>query len=123
LLVGGAGMRRGRRDPEHLRLGDTVDWWRVDAIEEGRLLRLAAEMRLPGRAWLQFEVDSDGARGSTLRQTALFDPKGLGGRVYWYALWPLHQYVFAGMLRAMARAAQAEPVPARIDAVRAPKER
>ena len=112
LLVGGAGMRRGRRDPEHLRLGDTVDWWRVEAIEEGRLLRLAAEMRLPGRAWLQFEVDSDGASGSTLRQTALFDPKGVGGRLYWYALWPVHQYVFAGMLRAMARAAQAEPVPA-----------
>jgi len=112
LLVGGAGMRRGRRDPEHLRVGDTVDWWRVEAVEDGRLLRLAAEMRLPGRAWLQFEIDLDGTSGSTLRQTALFDPRGLGGLVYWYSLWPLHQYVFAGMLRAMARAVQTEPAPA-----------
>ncbi len=110
LLAGGAGMRRGRGDPQHLRTGDTVDWWRVEAVEDNRLLRLAAEMRLPGRAWLQFEIDSDGGAGSTLRQTALFDPNGLGGLIYWYSLWLIHQYVFAGMLRAMARAALAEPV-------------
>ena len=105
LLVGGVGLRRGRRDPEHLTPGDTLDFWRVEAYEPGRLLRLAAEMRLPGRAWLQFEVDADGATNSTLRQTALFDPRGLGGLLYWYALWPIHQYVFGGMIRAIAGAA------------------
>jgi hypothetical protein len=107
LLAGGAGLRRGRRHPERLRVGDTLDWWRVEDIEPDKLLRLAAEMRLPGRAWLQFEVDSNGDGGSTIRQTALFDPAGLVGRLYWYALWPLHHYVFAGMLRAIARRAEA----------------
>jgi hypothetical protein len=107
LLAGGAGLRRGRRDPDHLRPGDTLDWWRVEAMETDKLLRLAAEMRLPGRAWLQFEVGSNGEGGSTIRQTALFVPAGLVGRLYWYALWPLHQYVFAGMLRAIGRRALA----------------
>lgn len=106
LLVGGAGLRRGRRDPEHLRPGDTLDFWRVEAVEPDRLLRLAAEMRLPGRAWLQFEVEAQGDR-SIIHQTAIFDPVGLFGQLYWYALWPLHQYVFGGTLRALARAALA----------------
>ncbi len=106
LLVGGPGMRRGRRDPEQLAPGDTLDFWRVEAIEPDRLLRLSAEMRLPGRAWLQFEVDPSGT-GSTIRQTAIFDPAGLFGQIYWYALWPLHQAVFGGTLRALARAALA----------------
>ncbi|MEP6473029.1 MAG: SDR family oxidoreductase, partial [Gemmatimonadota bacterium] len=97
LLVGGPGMRRGRRDPEQLAPGDTLDFWRVEAIEPDRLLRLSAEMRLPGRAWLQFEVDPSGT-GSTIRQTAIFDPAGLFGQIYWYALWPLHQAVFGGTL-------------------------
>ncbi|MEP7325995.1 MAG: SDR family oxidoreductase [Gemmatimonadota bacterium] len=105
LLVGGPGMRRGRRDPEHLVPGDTLDFWRVEAIEPDRLLRLAAEMRLPGRAWLQYEVDPSGD-GSTIRQTAIFDPAGLFGQIYWYLLWPVHQVVFGGTLRALARAAQ-----------------
>jgi len=104
LLVGGVGMRRGRRDPELARVGDTIDCWRVEAFVQDRLLRLSAEMRLPGRAWLEFEVEGD-ARGSTIRQTALFDPIGLGGLAYWYAIYPLHQLVFAGMLRALATAA------------------
>ncbi len=104
LLVGGVGSRRGRRSPELLSPGDTVDFWRVEAVEPGRLLRLRAEMRLPGRAWLQFEVEGD-ARGSEIRQTAEFDPVGLLGLAYWYGLWPLHQLVFAGMLRGIARAA------------------
>lgn len=107
LLAGGAGIRRGRRDPDELRPGDTLDWWRVEAVEPGRLLRLAAEMRVPGRAWLQFEVDPAGDARSTIRQTALFDPAGVVGQAYWYALWPLHQYVFAGMLRAIGRRAEA----------------
>jgi len=75
LLVGGVGLRRGRRDPGHLIVGDPLDFWRVEAIEPGRLLLLAAEMRLPGRAWLVFEIESDGP-GSVIRQTALFDPVG-----------------------------------------------
>ncbi len=104
LLVGGPGSRRGRRDPERLVPGDTVDFWRVEAVEPDRLLRLAAEMRLPGRAWLQFEV-VDHAGGATIRQTALFDPKGLFGLLYWYALYPIHQLVFDGMLRGIRDAA------------------
>jgi hypothetical protein len=106
LLAGGAGMRRGRRDPEHLYPGDTVDWWRVEAVEGNRLLRLVAEMRVPGRAWLQFEVDPEPGGGCQLRQTAIFDPVGLFGLAYWYVLYPVHQLVFAGMLRNMARAVQ-----------------
>lgn len=105
LAVGGPGLRRGRRDAESVAPGDTVDFWRVEAIEPGRLLRLAAEMRLPGRAWLQFEVTPDNG-GSLIRQTALFDPVGLGGLTYWYGLWGIHQMVFAGMLRNIARAAE-----------------
>ncbi len=104
-LVGGVGLRRGRRDPEHPIVGETLDFWRVDAYEPDRLLRLRAEMRLPGRAWLQFEVAPAEGGGSEIRQTALFDPLGLLGLAYWYALWPLHQLVFSRMLRAIARKA------------------
>ncbi len=107
LLVGGVGVRRGRRDPTRLVPGDTVDWWRVEAVEPNRLLRLAAEMRLPGRAWLQFEVAAH-ATGSTITQTAIFDPVGLLGLAYWYALYPLHGLVFSGMLRGIGRAAERE---------------
>jgi uncharacterized protein YbjT (DUF2867 family) len=106
LPFGGAGMRRGRRDPEHLLPGDTVDSWRVEAIEPDRLLRLAAEMWVPGRAWLQFEVEPDGD-GSVIRQTAVFDPAGILGRAYWYAISPIHGFVFRGMVRGIARAATA----------------
>jgi uncharacterized protein YbjT (DUF2867 family) len=101
LFFGGPGVRRGRRDPERLGVGDTVDLWRVEEIQPGRLLRLVAEMRLPGRAWLQFEVEPSGS-GSVIRQTAMFDPVGLMGRFYWYLLYPLHQLVFAGMLKGIA---------------------
>jgi hypothetical protein len=105
LLMGGVGMRRGRRDPERLRVGDTLDCWRVEAIQPDQRLRLAAEMKLPGRAWLEFEVQPDG-NGARLRQTATFDPLGLWGLAYWYGVWPLHQLVFAGMLRGLAQAAE-----------------
>lgn len=97
-------MRLGRRDRESVVPGDAVDFWRVEAYEEDRLLRLAAEMKLPGRAWLEFEVIADES-GSTIRQTALFDPVGLFGLVYWYCLYPLYQLIFAGMLRNIAREA------------------
>jgi uncharacterized protein YbjT (DUF2867 family) len=102
LLVGGPGLRRGRRDPEMVRVGDTLDFWRVEAFEPGRRLRLQAEMRLPGRAWLEFEVEPHGD-GSVIRQTATFDPVGLAGRAYWYALYPIHALMFRGMLRRIAQ--------------------
>jgi hypothetical protein len=91
------GLRRGRRHPVELRQGDVLDFWRVEAVRPGRLLRLAAEMRAPGRIWLQFEVDGD-KEGSTIRQTAIFDPAGLVGLAYWYALYPIHRLIFDGML-------------------------
>jgi uncharacterized protein YbjT (DUF2867 family) len=104
LLAGGVGTRRGRRSPTELRVGDTLDFWRVEAFEPDRLLRLAAEMKVPGRAWLEFEVTGDD-RSSTIRQTAVFDPVGVLGRGYWYSLYPVHHLVFGGMLRGIARAA------------------
>jgi len=108
LAAGGVGVRRGRRDPATLLPGDAVDFWRVEDVEPPRLLRLRAEMRVPGRAWLQFEVEpaADDAPGARLTQTALFDAAGLFGRLYWYALWPVHQFVFGGMLREIARRAE-----------------
>jgi uncharacterized protein YbjT (DUF2867 family) len=108
LLVGGVGMRRGRAFGDVLQVGDALDFWRVEAFEPGRLLRLAAEMRLPGRAWLDFEVKGDGA-SSTIYQTAIFEPLGLFGQVYWYVLYPLHQLIFGAMLRGIAAAALREP--------------
>jgi hypothetical protein len=89
LLVGGVGVRRGRRDPENLRAGDPLDFWRVEVFEPDQRLRLKAEMKLPGRAWLEFEV-SPCDQGSRIRQTAIFDPRGLAGLVYWYGIYPLH---------------------------------
>ena len=105
LVMGGVGMRRGRRDPERLLAGDTLDCWRVESSQPDQRLRLAAEMKLPGRAWLEFEVQPDG-NGARLRQTATFDPLGLLGLAYWYGVWPLHQLVFAGMLRGIAKSAE-----------------
>jgi len=110
LLAGGVGIRRGRPSATTLRVGDTVDWWRVEAVDPPHRLRLLAEMRLPGRAWLEFEVAGSGS-ASTIRQTAIFDPRGLWGRAYWYALYPLHQVVFRGMLRGIARAAETAEGP------------
>jgi uncharacterized protein YbjT (DUF2867 family) len=105
LLVGGVGMRRGRPHPDQLNVGDAVDWWRVEMIVPDREVRLVAEMKLPGRAWLEFEVEPDGD-GAVVRQTAIFDPLGLFGLIYWYALYPIHQLIFAGMLRGIARRAE-----------------
>jgi uncharacterized protein YbjT (DUF2867 family) len=103
-MVGGVGLRRGRRDPVRLAVGDTLDFWRVEAFEQDRLLRLSAEMKTPGRIWLQFEVDGVQA-GATLCQTAIFDPHGLAGLAYWYALYPIHHLIFDGMLRRIRQAA------------------
>lgn len=96
-LVGGTGIRRGRRSATDLREGDAVDFWRVERYEPGALLRLRAEMRLPGKAWLQFEAIPRSDGGSTLRQTAFFEPQGLLGSLYWYAVVPLHTLIFGTM--------------------------
>ncbi len=106
-LAGGVGLRRGRRDADALQVGDTVDFWRVEAIEPGRRLRLSAEMKLPGRAWLEFKVTEDSA-GCLISQTATFDARGLLGRAYWYSVCPLHEFVFSGMLRGIAARAGTE---------------
>lgn len=107
LLAGGVGVRRGRRHPNDLAVGDAVDWWRVESYEPDRRVKFYAEMRLPGRAWLEFEVTpAPNGNGSIIRQTAEFDPIGLAGLIYWYALWPAHACVFRGMIRGIARAAK-----------------
>lgn len=105
LLVGGVGVRRGRFNPDNLSVGDAVDFWRVEAIEPNSLLRLRAEMKLPGRAWLQFEVEGDKSH-SSIQQTAIFDPVGISGWLYWYGLYAIHKIIFKGMLKAIAHRAR-----------------
>ncbi|MDF2049157.1 SDR family oxidoreductase [Arthrobacter sp. Cr_A7] len=104
-LTGGAGLLRGRRHPHTLAIGEVVDWWRVERIDRGRLLRLRAEMRAPGRAWLELSVEPDGT-GSRYRQRAIFFPKGLSGRLYWLAVLPFHSLIFPAMARNITGAAQ-----------------
>jgi uncharacterized protein YbjT (DUF2867 family) len=110
-LVGGVGLRRGRRHPHALYVGDALDFWRVEELDQGRLLRLRAEMRLPGRAWLEFHVEhDDSAVGRTrLRQRATFAPRGLLGQLYWWGIAPFHGRVFGGMLRNVTQAAERMP--------------
>lgn len=103
-LRGGVGLRRGRRDPHDLRVGDTIDFWRVESFAASRLLRLAAEMKIPGRLWLQFEVEADPHGGARIRQTTVFDPAGYIGMAYWYLWCPVHQLIFERMLRGLAQA-------------------
>jgi uncharacterized protein YbjT (DUF2867 family) len=110
-LVGGVGLRRGRRDAARLRVGDSLDFWRVEEIEPGRLLRLRAEMRLPGLAWLEMYAGTDGAGRTRYRQRALFHPRGLLGQLYWWSVSPFHALVFGGMARNIARAAARTPTP------------
>jgi uncharacterized protein YbjT (DUF2867 family) len=98
-LIGGVGMRRGRRDPKLLRVGDPVDFWRVEAVIPDELIRLHAEMRVPGETWLQFEIHKREDRLSTLIQTNIFVPKGLTGLLYWYLTYPIHRMVFNGLIR------------------------
>jgi uncharacterized protein YbjT (DUF2867 family) len=105
-LTGGPGLRRGRRDPYDLVVGDALDFWRVEEIQDQRLLRLRAEMRLPGLAWLELIVEDDGAGGTMFRQRALFHPRGLLGQLYWGAVTPFHGVVFGGMQRNIAKAAE-----------------
>ncbi|ARE79293.1 SDR family oxidoreductase [Streptomyces sp. NPDC059558] len=107
-LVGGVGLRRGRRDAVHLRVGDSLDFWRVEEIERGRLLRLRAEMRLPGLAWLEMYAEGDEEGRTHYRQRALFHPRGLAGHLYWWSVSPFHAAVFGGMARNIARTAEAD---------------
>jgi uncharacterized protein YndB with AHSA1/START domain len=106
-VLGGVGLRRGRRDPEDVRVGDAVDFWRVEAVEPDHLLRLRAEMKVPGRAWLEFRVEPTDAGMSRLSQTAFFAPRGLSGLLYWYLLYPIHAVIFSGLARQLARRAEA----------------
>lgn len=108
-LVGGVGLRRGRRHPDQLREGEALDFWRVEAIQPDRLLRLRAEMKLPGRGWLQFEAQPIQEGKTELVQTAYFAPKGLSGLLYWYGVYPLHGLVFAKMINSIAQSAEARP--------------
>ena len=107
-LVGGVGMRRGRRHPLRLRVGDALDWWRVAAIEPGRRLTLIAEMKLPGSAVLEFLVTPEEGGGSRVEVSAHFHPAGMPGLLYWYALWPVHRRIFDGLARALAAHAERE---------------
>ncbi|WP_430788261.1 SDR family oxidoreductase [Actinoplanes sp. G11-F43] len=115
-LAGGVGLRRGRRDRDRLRVGEALDWWRVEEIEPGELLRLRAEMRVPGRAWLEMRAEATPEGGSVYRQRAIFLPRGLAGHLYWASVLPFHGIVFNGMARNITRTAETSdgerPVPA-----------
>lgn len=113
-LLGGPGMRRGRRNPNHLAPGDALDFWRVEEVIPDRLIRLRAEMKVPGRAWLQLETRplADMDSHSVFVQTAFFEPKGLLGLMYWYLLYPIHKLIFSGLCREIQkRSEQARPHP------------
>ena len=115
-LVGGPGLRRGRRNRSTIRVGEAIDFWRVEELEENRLLRLRAEMKVPGRAWLQFEVEPESEGDTTyscVTQTAFYEPKGLFGVLYWYALVPVHPSIFQGMIEELGRRAEALETEAR----------
>jgi uncharacterized protein YbjT (DUF2867 family) len=103
--VGGVGLRRGRRHPDEIRAGESLDFWRVEAVEKDRLLRLRAEMRLPGKAWLQFESQPQEEQ-TLLTVTAFFAPHGLFGFLYWYAMWPFHKFIFDGLANQIASRAR-----------------
>lgn len=115
-LVGGPGLRRGRRDPEMVDYGEALDFWRVVGYERDHRLALRAEMKLPGQALLEFRIEPAGAARCTLHQVALFQPRGLFGLLYWYAIVPLHHIVFSGMLLGIQREAlQIAAIPAKAD--------
>jgi uncharacterized protein YbjT (DUF2867 family) len=106
-LIGGVGLRRGRRHPDDIRVGEALDFWRVEAVEPDRSIRLRAEMKVPGRAWLEFQARPQADGGTLLTQTAYFAPRGFAGFLYWYALYPIHGFIFSGMIRKLGERAQA----------------
>jgi hypothetical protein len=103
--VGGVGLRRGRRDPNTLRIGDSLDFWRVEELERGHRLKLYAEMVLPGKAWLEFVVEEKNGK-THIVQEASFAPHGLGGQIYWYLILPLHIFIFPTMLRNIVKSSR-----------------
>ncbi len=105
-MIGGVGMRRGRRSDSELLPGDPLDFWRVEKVEPDQLIRLRAEMKLPGNAWLQFEIESIDENKTHLIQTAFFEPKGLWGVIYWYSIYFLHGYIFGGMIKDLKNKAE-----------------
>ncbi|MEV6392493.1 SDR family oxidoreductase [Nocardia xishanensis] len=111
-IFGGVGLRRGRRHPHTLRQGEALDWWRVETLERPRLLRLRAEMRVPGRAWLELSVTPAPTGGALYRQCAVFEPRGLAGHAYWHSVAPFHALVFGGMARNITAKAEATKRPA-----------
>jgi len=112
-MIGGVGLRRGRRDPIHLRVGDSLDFWRVESLIPGESLKLYAEMILPGKAWLEFRIKKLPNGQSEVTQEASFSPRGLGGQLYWYAVLPLHTFVFPTMIRNLIRSANRKDYAAR----------
>jgi hypothetical protein len=108
-LIGGPGFRRGRRHADDLRVGDAVDFWRVEALEPGHLMRLRAEMKVPGLAWLQFETVRQSSGRTLVIQTAFFEPKGLPGLMYWYLLYPIHGWMFSRLIAKVVKKAESDP--------------
>jgi uncharacterized protein YbjT (DUF2867 family) len=121
-LCGGDGLRRGRRDPHAIRVGDRIDFWRVERFEPARRLLLIAEMKIPGRLWLQFDIEGD-ERRTELRQTTVFDPAGIVGLVYWYVLYPVHRTIFQAMLHGLKRSTHSGPNGAHGSQVVTPRHR
>jgi len=117
-LVGGVGLRRGRRNAKRLNVGDALDFWRVESLDRGHSLRLRAEMKLPGPAWLELVVEADPAGGSIYRQRAIFFPMGLAGRLYWYSILPFHGIIFAGMANKITQTAGMQQRSAEVAASR-----
>ncbi len=101
-VFGGVGLRRGRRDPNYLQVGDALDFWRVEHLEKNKVLRLRAEMKMPGLAWLEFGIEPEGS-GCVITQVAIYAPRGLLGHLYWWSVWPMHGIVFPSMVKKMAR--------------------
>jgi hypothetical protein len=108
-MFGGVGFRRGRRHPGELRVGDALDFWRVETVEVPKAIRLRAEMKVPGKAWLQFEANPTQDGATLLVQTAYFAPKGLAGILYWYLLYPIHGLIFSGMIDRIKKQAESFP--------------
>jgi len=105
-IIGGVGLRRGRRHPDEVRVGESLDFWRVEALEPGKSMRLRAEMKVPGDAWLDFQVRPQKNEKNLFIQIAYFAPRGLLGYLYWYAMWPFHRFIFGGMIRGLAARAR-----------------
>jgi len=103
--IGGVGLRRGRRHPDEIRTGESLDFWRVEIVEKNRLMRLRAEMKVPGKAWLEFQSQPQEDK-TLLTVTAYFDPHGLPGFLYWYAMFPFHKFIFKGLTRGLVSRAR-----------------